>query len=59
MASGDGIVVYSQAGLHLGTIRPPERPSNCCFGEGFRGLYITAQKSVYHVPTKAGGTRTF
>ncbi len=59
MATGAGIVVYSAAGEHLGTIKPPERPSNCCFGEGFRGLYITAQKSLYHVPTKASGTRTF
>lgn len=59
MASGDAIHVLDKQGQPLGTIRPPERPSNCCWGEGFRGLYITARKSVYHVPTKAQGTRTF
>lgn len=59
MAARDGVVVYSVAGEHLGTIKPPEQPSNCCFGEGFRGLYITARKSVYHVPTLVSGTRTF
>lgn len=59
MAAMDGLYVYSAAGEHLGTIRIPERPTNCCWGEGFRGLYITAQKSVYHLPTKVSGTRTF
>jgi gluconolactonase len=59
MASRDGIVVYSVGGEHLGTVKPPEAPSNCCFGEGFRGLYITARTSVYHVPTKVPGTRTY
>lgn len=59
MASRDGIYVYSAAGEHLGTIKPPEGPSNCCWGEGFRGLYITARKSLYHIPTRNAGTRTF
>jgi gluconolactonase len=59
MASRDGIYVYSAAGEQLGIIRTPEGPSNCCWGEGFRGLYITARKSVYHIPTKVPGTRTF
>jgi gluconolactonase len=59
MASGDSVLVYSASGQHLGSIRPPEGPSNCCFGEGFRGLYITARTSVYHIPTRAAGTRTF
>jgi gluconolactonase len=59
MASADGIYIYDPRGQHLGIIKPPEGPSNCCWGEGFRGLYITARKSVYHVPTKVPGTRTF
>ena len=59
MASRDGIYVYDVKGQHLGTIKTPEGPSNCCWGEGFRGLYITARKSVYHVPTRVPGTRTF
>ena len=59
MASRDGVVVYSSHGEHLGTISTPETPSNCCFGEGFRGLFITARTSVYHMPTAIPGTRTF
>lgn len=59
MASRDGIVVYDPGGQHLGTVKPAEGPSNCCWGEGFRGLYITARKSVYHIPTLVSGTRTF
>jgi gluconolactonase len=59
MASRDGIYVYDAAGQHLGTITTPEGPSNCCWAEGFRGLYITARKSVYQIPTKVPGTRTF
>jgi gluconolactonase len=59
MASGDSIVVYDATGQHIGSIKPPEIPSNCCFGTGFRGLYITARTSVYHVPSKVVGTRTY
>lgn len=59
MASTDGIYVYDAAGQHLGTIKTPEGPSNCCWGENFHGMYITARKSVYHVPAKVSGTRTF
>jgi gluconolactonase len=59
MATPGGIAVHSSGGEALGLIEPPEVPSNCCWGEGFRGLYITARKSVYHVATKVSGTRTF
>lgn len=59
MASSGGIHVYDVRGEHLGTVGTPENPSNCCWGEGFRSLYITARKSVYSVPTKVSGTRTF
>lgn len=59
MAAADGINVYSANGEHLGTLKTPERPSNCAWGDGFRTLYITAQKSVYKIPTKVAGTRTF
>ncbi|MEZ5402449.1 MAG: SMP-30/gluconolactonase/LRE family protein [Bryobacteraceae bacterium] len=59
VAAGEGIRVYSAAGEELGLVRTPESASNCSWGAGFRGLYITAQKSVYHVPTRASGTRTF
>jgi len=59
MASRDGVSVYSSSGQQLGTILMPEIPGNLCWGEGFKGLYITAQKSVYHIPTLVPGTRTF
>jgi gluconolactonase len=54
-----GVWVLSAAGKHLGMITPPETPSNCAWGGGFSGLYITARTSVYHVATKIPGTRTF
>ncbi|MBM3739064.1 MAG: SMP-30/gluconolactonase/LRE family protein [Acidobacteria bacterium] len=54
-----GIWIFDAAGKHLGIIRTPENPANCCFGSGFSGLYITARTSLYHVPTKVPGTRTF
>ena len=59
MASRGGIYVYDASGQALGIIETPEGPSNCCWGEGFRGLYITARTSVYQIPTKVNGTRTF
>jgi gluconolactonase len=59
VAASDGIWVFDANGEHLGTIQTPESPSNCCWGEGFRNLYITARTSIYKVPTKVNGTRTF
>lgn len=59
MAGRDGIHVYDASGQPLGLIETPEGPSNCCWGEGFRGLYITARTSVYQVSTKVTGTRNF
>jgi gluconolactonase len=57
MAAPDGIAVYSAAGEHQGTLKVPERPSNCAFyGASF---YITARTSVYQIQTKVFGTRTF
>ena len=55
----EGVWVFNPKGEHLGTIVTPELPANCCWGSGFRGLYITARTSVYHVRTKVPGTRTF
>jgi len=59
MASRDGVHVYNAAGEPQGVLKLPEGPSNCGWGDGFRALYITAQKSVYRVVTKVNGTRTF
>ena len=59
ITSGGGVRVYDKQGGELGFIGTPEEPSNCCWGEGFRGLYITAGTSVYHVATRSNGTRTY
>jgi gluconolactonase len=54
-----GIWIFTAAGKHLGNIAIPETPSNCAWGAGFSGLYVTARTSVYYVRTKVPGTRTF
>ena len=59
MASKGGIWIFDASGKQLGTLETPEGPSNLNWGEGFRGLYITARTSVYKVPTKVPGTRTY
>jgi gluconolactonase len=59
VAADLGTMVFNAGGEHIGTIKTPEAPSNLSWGEGFRGLYITARTSVYHVPTKVPGTRTY
>jgi len=59
VAGPGGIWVFTATGRHLGTIAIPETPSNCAWGRGFSGLYITARTSLYYVPTKIPGARTF
>jgi gluconolactonase len=59
VAAAGGIWVFDANGQHLGTIQTPEPPSNCCWGEGFHNLYITARTSIYKVQTRGPGTRTF
>jgi gluconolactonase len=59
VASEGGIWVFDASGAKLGVVATPEGPSNCNWGPGFRGLYITARTSVYFVPTRVSGTRTY
>jgi gluconolactonase len=59
VASEGGLWVFDSSGTKLGVAATPERPSNCNWGPGFRGLYITARTSVYFFPTRVSGTRTF
>ncbi|MCW5978597.1 MAG: SMP-30/gluconolactonase/LRE family protein [Bryobacteraceae bacterium] len=59
VAGAAGISVFSAEGKLLETIAVPEPPSNCNWGPGFRGLYITARTSVYFVAGKGPGTRTY
>jgi gluconolactonase len=45
-----GIWVFDKSGVHLGTIRTPEQPCNCAWGEeDLKSLYITANTSVYRI----------
>lgn len=49
-ASGPaGIWVFSPDGKHLGTLKTPEVPANCNWGDDGRTLYITAVNSVYRI----------
>jgi sugar lactone lactonase YvrE len=59
VAAAGGIWVFDGHGERIGIIQTPESPSNCCWGDGFRNLYITAGASVYKLLTKVNGTRTF
>jgi gluconolactonase len=55
-AGPGGIWVFSPEGKHLGTIQPPELPSNCAWGgSGDHDLYITAGTGLYRVHLKAEG----
>ena len=56
---GDAITVFDSRGTKLGSIAMPETPSNCAWGEGFRGLYVTARSSVYKLRANVNGTRTY
>jgi gluconolactonase len=49
-----GVWVLSPAGKHLGTIRPPETPANCGWGDDGKTLYMTAVTGVYRVRTLVG-----
>ena len=59
VAATSGIVKFDASGKRLETIAVPEPPSNCNWAEGFRDLYVTARTSVYRIPLKVNGTRTY
>ena len=53
-----GIWIFSPEGKHLGTIRPPEVPANCNWGDADgRTLYMTARTGLYRVRLKIPGVR--
>ena len=49
-----GIWVLSPDGKHLGTIKPPETPANCGWGDDGKTLYMTAVTGIYRVKTLVG-----
>lgn len=53
-----GIWIFSPAGKHLGTIRPPEVPANCAFGDkDGKTLYMTARTGLYRIRLSVEGIR--
>jgi len=52
-----GLWVFSPDGKHLGTIKPPETPANCNWGDDGKTLYITARTGLYRIQIAAQGER--
>ena len=53
-----GVLVFSPAGKHLGTIAVPERTANLAWGDAdAKTLYITASSSIYKIRTNVPGIR--
>jgi gluconolactonase len=51
------LYVFSPNGTHLGTIKPPEDPANCAWGDDGRSLYITAETGLYRLKTLVNGQK--
>jgi gluconolactonase len=52
-----GIWVFTPEGEHIGTIKPPEQPANCAWGEDGRTLFITANTGLYRLRTSVQGQK--
>jgi len=53
-----GIWIFSPQGEHLGTIRPPQLPANCNWGDqDGKTLYMAAGTGLYRIRLKIEGTR--
>jgi gluconolactonase len=53
-----GVWIFSPEGKHLGTIKPPEVPANCNWGDAHgRTLYMTARTGLYRIHLKIAGVR--
>jgi gluconolactonase len=57
-AGPGGVWVFSPDGKHLGTIKPPETPANCNWGDDGKSLYITARTGLYRIKLASTGQRT-
>jgi gluconolactonase len=49
--------VFAPDGKHLGTIKPPETPANCNWGDDGKTLYITARTGVYRIKLAVAGEK--
>jgi len=56
-AGPGGVWVFAPDGKHLGTIKPPETPANCNWGDDGKSLYITARTGVYRIKLAVSGER--
>lgn len=53
-----GVWIFSPEGKHLGTIKPPEVPANCAWGDADgKTLYMTARTGLYRVKLGIAGIR--
>jgi len=53
-----GVWVFSPDGKHLGTIKPPEVPANCHWGDADgKTLYMTTRTGLYRIRLKVPGVR--
>jgi gluconolactonase len=52
-----GIWIFSPDGKHLGTIKPPEQPANCGWGDDGKSLYMTARTGLYRIKTLVAGEK--
>ncbi len=57
-AGPGGVWVFSPEGRHLGTIKTPETPANCAWGDDGKTLYITAVTGLYRIPLAVAGQKT-
>jgi gluconolactonase len=59
VAGGDAVTVLDSRGALIGALAFPEPVRNCNWGDAFRSLYTAAGGSVYRIPAKVNGTRTY
>ncbi len=52
-----GVWVFTPDGRHLGTIKLPEQPANCAWGEDGKTLFMTAVTGLYSVRTSVAGQK--
>ena len=52
-----GIWVFTPAGQHIATIKPPEQPANCAWGEDGKTLFMTANTGLYRLRTSVQGQK--
>jgi len=52
-----GVRVFAPDGKHLGTIKPPEAPANCGWGDDGKSLYMTARTGLYRIKLAVAGLK--